>query len=66
MWQPGGSPVAVDYRMVMKDDRWVAYDVLVEGVSLLASYRAQFTEIARRRGLDGLLADLSARNATRR
>jgi phospholipid transport system substrate-binding protein len=64
--QAGGAFVAVDYRMAVKGDRWVAYDVLVEGVSLLSSYRAQFTEIARRRGIDGLLAELSARNATRR
>jgi phospholipid transport system substrate-binding protein len=66
MRQPGGTPVAVDYRMAVKGGRWVAYDVLVEGVSLLASYRAQFTEIARRRGVDGLLAELRARNGTRR
>lgn len=66
MRQPGGAPVAVDYRMALKGGRWVAYDVLVEGVSLLASYRAQFTDIARRRGIDGLIADLRARNATRR
>lgn len=64
--KPGGNPVAVDYRMVVKNGRWVAYDVVVEGVSLLASYRAQLTEIARRRGLDGLLAELDARNETRR
>jgi phospholipid transport system substrate-binding protein len=64
--QAGGAFVAVDYRMAVTGDRWVAYDVLVEGVSLLSSYRAQFTEIARRRGIDGLLAELSARNATRR
>ena len=66
MRKPGGNPVAVDYRMVVKDSRWVAYDVVVEGVSLLASYRAQFTEIARRRGLDGLLAELHARNGSKR
>lgn len=64
--KPGGNPVAVDYRMIVKNGRWVAYDVVVEGVSLLASYRAQLTEIARRRGLDGLLAELDARNETRR
>lgn len=64
--QTGGAFVAVDYRMALKGDRWVAYDALVEGVSLLAAYRAQFTEIARRRGIDGLIDELSARNATKR
>lgn len=66
MRQPGGAAVAVDYRMAVKGGRWVAYDVLVEGVSLLAAYRAQFTEIASRRGIDGLLDDLRSRNASRR
>ncbi len=64
--QPGRTPVSVDYRMARKGDRWVAYDVLVEGVSLLAAYRSQFTSLARAKGLDGLIAELEARNATRR
>ena len=64
--QAGGAFVAVDYRMAVKGDRWVAYDVLVEGVSLLSAYRAQFTEIARRRGIDGLIDELNVRNATKR
>lgn len=63
--QPGGGPVAVDYRMAKEGGRWVAYDVLVEGVSLLASYRTQLSEIARTRGIEGLLAELDARNATK-
>jgi phospholipid transport system substrate-binding protein len=64
--QAGGAFVAVDYRMAIKGDRWVAYDVLVEGVSLLSAYRVQFTEIARHRGIDGLIEELRARNATKR
>jgi phospholipid transport system substrate-binding protein len=64
--QPGRNPVSVDYRMYRKGKRWVAYDVLVEGVSLLAAYRSQFTTIARSKGLDGLIGDLRERNATRR
>lgn len=66
MRQPGGTPVAVDYRMALRGGHWVAYDVLVEGVSLLAAYRTQFTEIARRRGIEGVLAELHARNQTKR
>lgn len=62
--QPRGQPVAVDYRMVQRDGRWLAYDVLVEGVSLLGSYRNAFAGIARERGLDGLIVELQRRNAT--
>jgi phospholipid transport system substrate-binding protein len=64
--QPGGSPVRVDYRMALSDGRWRAYDVAVQEVSLLASYRNQFSAVAQRRGIDGLLQELTARNDTRR
>ncbi|NCA70349.1 MAG: ABC transporter substrate-binding protein [Sphingobacteriia bacterium] len=64
--QPGGQPIRVDYRMARVDGRWRAYDVAVQEISLLASYRSQFTAVVQSRGLDGLLAELSERNATRR
>jgi phospholipid transport system substrate-binding protein len=37
--------VPVDYRMHLADGRWLVYDVLVEGVSLVGNYRAQFNTI---------------------
>jgi phospholipid transport system substrate-binding protein len=40
-----GSEIPVDYRMLRKGDRWLAYDVLIEGVSLVANYRSQFNKI---------------------
>ena len=38
------SPVGVDYRL-NKKDKWMVYDVIVEGVSLVQNYRSQFQEI---------------------
>jgi phospholipid transport system substrate-binding protein len=64
--QPGGQPVRVDYRMAFSDGRWRAYDVAVQEISLLASYRSQFAAVAQRHGIDGLLRELTARNDTRR
>ncbi|MGH7279136.1 MAG: MlaC/ttg2D family ABC transporter substrate-binding protein [Candidatus Rokuibacteriota bacterium] len=40
-----GSDVPIDYRMHRKDDRWLVYDVMVEGISLVSSYRTQFNKI---------------------
>jgi phospholipid transport system substrate-binding protein len=40
-----GSEVPVDYRMHRKGDRWLVYDVVIEGVSLVANYRSQFNKI---------------------
>lgn len=62
---PGGDPIDVDYRMYEKGGRWLAYDVAVAGVSLLASYRSTFVRMARQKGIDGLIEELSTRNAMR-
>jgi len=62
---PGGKPIDVDYRMGKKGGQWLAYDVKVAGVSLLANYRSTFVRMAGQKGVDGLIADLAARNATR-
>ena len=39
------TEVPVDYRMLRKGDRWLVYDVIIEGVSLIANYRTQFNKI---------------------
>jgi len=41
----GGVETPVDYRLYRVGDRWMVYDVNVEGVSLVANYRAQFNKI---------------------
>jgi phospholipid transport system substrate-binding protein len=41
----GGTEVPVDYRMLRKSERWLVYDVNIEGVSLVANYRKQFNKI---------------------
>ena len=40
-----GTEVPVDYRMLKKGERWLVYDVIIEGVSLVANYRTQFNKI---------------------
>lgn len=35
----------MDYRLVARDGKWYAYDVIVDGVSLVMNYRSQFTHI---------------------
>jgi phospholipid transport system substrate-binding protein len=41
----GGAEVPIEYRMLKKSDRWLVYDVVIEGVSLVANYRTQFNKI---------------------
>ncbi|MGE0387801.1 MAG: phospholipid-binding protein MlaC [Gammaproteobacteria bacterium] len=59
--QPDSGSVPVDYRMLWRDG-WKVVDVSVAGVSMVVSYRSEFAGTAARSGLDGLIAELQARN----
>ena len=41
----GTSEIPIEYRMHKKGERWLVYDVIIEGVSLVANYRTQFNKI---------------------
>lgn len=55
-----GRQISVDYHLHRRGDRWRAYDVVIEGVSLVANYRAQFNSIIRRHSFAGLVQRLRA------
>jgi phospholipid transport system substrate-binding protein len=56
-----GTEVPIDYRMQQDGDRWRAYDVLIEGVSLVANYRSQFNRIITQSGYPELLKKLKSK-----
>jgi phospholipid transport system substrate-binding protein len=56
-----GTEVPVDYRMHRVGDRWLSYDVVIEGVSLVANYRAQFNKIIQTSGYASLVKRLVAK-----
>jgi len=60
----GAQPVPVDYEMEKTADGWKAYDVTIEGVSMVTSYRGTFTSEIQEKGIDGLIKTLSDRNAS--
>jgi len=61
--QPGLKPVAVDYRMLQTDGDWKAYDILIEGVSLVTNYRTTFsTEVQNKGSLNAVIDGLAKRN----
>jgi phospholipid transport system substrate-binding protein len=41
----GSGEIPVEYRMHKVGGRWLVYDVVIEGVSLVANYRTQFNKI---------------------
>lgn len=61
---PGGAPpVSVDYAMDLTSDGWKVYNVVVEGVSLVTTYRNDFNVQIEQSGIDGLIKNLQERNA---
>ena len=52
------SEIPIEYRLHRVGDRWAAYDVLVENVSLVATYRSQFDRIIQSGGFPDLLKRL--------
>lgn len=56
--RPHGPPIAVDWRLDVEGGRYKITDVIIDGVSMALTQRAQFAEITQRNGgqLAGLLA----------
>jgi phospholipid transport system substrate-binding protein len=50
-----GTDIPVDYRMLKRSDRWVVYDVVIEGVSLINNYRTQFNKIIQTSSYESLV-----------
>ena len=55
---PKGSEVGIEYRLYRAADRWAVYDINVDGVSLVGSYKAQFNRLLQRGSFAELLKQL--------
>ncbi|KAF3981166.1 MAG: ABC transporter substrate-binding protein [Methylococcales symbiont of Hymedesmia sp. n. MRB-2018] len=63
--QPGIQPVAINYRMVLSKGTWKAYDIMIEGVSLVTNYRTSIKNEFRKTGsIASVIETLAKRNAT--
>jgi len=58
----GGTPLPVDYQMHRTEQGWKIYDITVEGVSLVLTYRSEFDAIVKQQGIDGLIKRLEEKN----
>jgi phospholipid transport system substrate-binding protein len=52
----------LDYRLFKQNGRWMVYDVVIEGVSLVSNYRSQFNKIITANGYDRLVKKLQSKN----
>jgi phospholipid transport system substrate-binding protein len=60
--RPGQRPVQLDYQMRRTPAGWKIYDMVVEGVSLVLTYRSEFDAVVKSQGIDGLIRRLAERN----
>jgi len=56
-----GSDLPLEYRMLQRGDRWAVFDVVIDGVSLTANYRAQFTRVIQASSYQELVQQLRDR-----
>lgn len=60
--KPGAAPIPVNYEMEKGADTWKVFDLTIEGVSLVTSYRGTFNSEIQEKGIDGLIKILADKN----
>ena len=58
-----GSKMPLDYRMHNARERWQVYDISIDGISLVANYRAQFNKVIRTSSYAALVSKLKSQQA---
>jgi phospholipid transport system substrate-binding protein len=56
-----GDQFSLDYRLMKEGNRWMVYDVIIEGVSLVSNYRSQFNRIIKSQGYPELVKKLKTK-----
>jgi phospholipid transport system substrate-binding protein len=55
------NDIPINYKLRQRSDGWFVYDVEVENVSMVSSYRETYRSVVRRDGMDGLLSQMRER-----
>jgi len=58
----GGQPLPIDFQMRKTEKGWKVFDIAVEGVSLVLTYRSEFDAVVKQEGVDGLIKRLAQKN----
>jgi phospholipid transport system substrate-binding protein len=59
----GESEIPVDYRMLKRGEKWLVYDVVIEGVSLISNYRTQFNKIIQTSSYQELVKKIKSKDS---
>ena len=55
--------IPLNYKLQVKEGKWLIYDVIIENVSLVRNYRSQFGPIMKKKGFVGLIAQMEKKVA---
>lgn len=61
--EQGRSPLHMDYNLIREENDWKVYDIIIEGVSLVQGYRAQFSDDIQQGGLTVAIEKMRKRNS---
>jgi len=59
----GGKPLPIEFQMRNNGKTWKVYDISVEGISLVLTYRSEFDAVVKQEGVDGLIKRLEQKNS---
>ncbi|HEY6009149.1 MAG TPA: ABC transporter substrate-binding protein [Geobacteraceae bacterium] len=57
-----GEDISLDYRLKKGGTKWMVYDVVIEGVSLVANYRSQFNRVIQTQGYGELVKKMQLKS----
>ena len=60
-----GSPIKIGYKLHLKGEQWMVYDAVIDDVSVVGNYRAQFARILHTASLEELIQNLRAKASGR-
>jgi phospholipid transport system substrate-binding protein len=61
--RPGAPPLPMEFQMRKTGSEWKVYDIAVEGISLVLTYRSEFDSVVKQEGIDGLIKRLAQKNS---
>lgn len=59
---PGAPTLPVVYHLEKEGSKWLIFDLSVDGISLIESYKAQFASLLQQKGMNGLIDTLAKHN----
>ena len=56
-----GVDIPIDYKVINKNNKWWVYDVVIEGVSFISTYRSQYNKVIIKKSYSQLIKDMTSK-----